>query len=242
MIKVILVEDEKSGQELLRNYITRFFPTFSIVHIADNVQDAQESIEKWQPDLVFLDVHIKGGFGTDVLNYFPDKFFTTIFITAYDDYAVEAFRHEATDYLLKPINAIEFQERVQRALDKMMIKKSKNETIQSVKIGITTVNGQYYLDSNNILYLKADGAYTHIHTHQDRFISSKNLGDFEKELGTKSFFRIHHSYIVNLNHINEIEKSRAGILYLKNGEQLPISQRKIQPFLSFLKESQVITL
>lgn len=235
MIKILIIEDEYSGQQL-NSIITDNYTNCKVVAIADSVVTGIEEIKKNTPHIVLIDVQLKDGSGFDILSHFEGKRnFEIIFVTAYVKYAINAIKEEALDYFLKPINILEFKAGLEKAILKVTKKTNKNPLKQ---ISIYTSNGIDIIPYQDIIFMKADGAYTFIHTKKDKILSSKNIGDYESYLSTDMFFRIHHSYIVNLSHIVNIKKARGGTILLSNGETIPVSQRKLTDFLNIFKRAK----
>ena len=226
-MRILIIEDEVAGQELLKKNITENFPDFKLIGIVDNVSDAIKQITILKPDLVFLDIHIKGGTGFDVLSQITEKTFEVIFITAHNTYAIQALRAKALDYILKPISKNEFQAAVQLALKQI---NSNNRTLKPLHtLSVHTSSGAEFIKTETIIFLEADGAYTTIHTLSTRIVSTKNIGEYELLL-PKAFFRCHHSFIINVNQIKKFEKGRSGLLIMNNDHKVPVSQRKMKDF------------
>lgn len=223
MIRALIIDDELSSQNYLKILVKEKFPSIRILECLKTVDSAKFAIENHKPDLIFLDVEIIGGTGFDVLENLNYLDFEVIFITAYNQFSMQALKKDAADYILKPIDDDEFEVGVTKAFSRISIKKGieKVEKIKIVSLGVTQ-----FIDQDDIYYLKANGVYTSIFTNNGSVISSKNLGEYEAILGT-SFFRCHHSYLVNLKLILKIEKNRSGEITLKNGEKVPVSQRKV---------------
>lgn len=237
MIKTIIVEDEIAGQELLKKNIQDNFPDCNIETIVEHVDKAIKEIERIKPDLVFLDIHIKGGTGFDILKYFKKRDFEVIFVTAYNNFAIQAIKEEAVDYLLKPINTSEFIAGVSKAIEKIKTKSGSQKTnaLNSKTLNILTATGSEFIYYDDILFLEAEGAYTYIHLHNSKVLSAKNIGEYEIQLEKHSFFRTHHSFIVNITHIAKFDKGRSGTITMKTGQNIPVSQRKIKEFVELLK-------
>ena len=230
MIKCLIVEDEKAGQQILLRKLTNLYPECNVLSIIDNKDEAVQFINNNELDLVFLDVQIIGGTGLDVLHECQKRNFETVFITAYDNFAISALNENASYYLLKPIMDEEFSKGMSIVLEK--IKSTKSPT------KILIPNKGVYLPINlvDILYFESDGAYTYVVTSEDRVLSSKNIGYYEKNLHADLFKRPHHSYIVNIDKIHLFKKGRSGILIMQNDKEIPVSQRKMNDFLDYFIE------
>ena len=231
MINCVIVEDEFAGQQMLTHKLKTLFPECEILAIIDNKVEAVKFLNSNKSiDLVFLDVQIKGGTGIDVLESIEEKNFEAIFVTAYDRYAIDALNASASYYLLKPIRDDEFKKGMSIVLSKI----NKSNTSNTILI---PYKGSYNaIKFEDIIYFESDGAYTNVVTKEERILSSKNLGYYEKSLPKDQFKRSHHSYIVNVKHLQLLIKSRTGTLRMINGIEIPISQRRMQEFMQFLQE------
>lgn len=231
MINCVIVEDEFAGQQMLAHKLKTHFPECEIVAVIDNKNQAIDFLNTNKTiDLVFLDVQIKGGTGIDVLESIHVKTFESIFITAYDRYAIDALNAAASYYLLKPIRDDEFKKGMAVVLAKI------NKTNLTNTLLIPNKGSYNTLKYDDIIYFESDGPYTYIVTKDERILSSKNLGYYEKIIPKDQFKRSHHSYIVNLKHLQLFIKSRTGILKMSNGVEIPIVQRRMQEFMHFISE------
>lgn len=233
MIKIIIIEDEIAGQELLKKNILENFPECKIMAIEEHVDLAIKKIEQFKPDLVFLDINIKGGTGFDVLSHFDTRNFEVIFVTAYDSYAIQAIRESAIDYILKPINVKDFINGVSRALESI---KNTSNSSSFKSIPIPTSSGSDFINIEDIIFLEAEGAYTYIYTGDKKSLSTKAIGEYETILNKKIFFRTHHSFIINMYKIEKFDKGRSGKLIMISGHSIPVSQRKMKDFTVLLNK------
>jgi len=241
-LKAILVEDEEISREILRNYIAKYCPKVDLLGEASNIEEAYELIQKNELDLVFLDVEMPYGNAFDLLDKLPDRDFETIFVTAYDHYAIDALNNQATYYLLKPISIDELIKAVNQV---EQIKEKENElentvitpksTLISGKITIPQQDGFEVLDVNDILFCKADDNYTEIYLEKTKKVVSKTLKYFEEALQEYSFARIHKSYLVNVNTITRYKKGKGGSVVLSNGKEVMVSASKKANLLSYFK-------
>ncbi len=227
-MRAIIIEDEKAGQELLKMNVSESFPECKIIAVVDNVADAVKQINALKPDLIFLDIQIKGGTGFDVLKQISKRTFEVIFITAHNNFAIQALRAQAIDYILKPFNKTEFKEAVKRVLSNMALRNKEGQN-GNTSLSIYTSAGVEFIEFDEIVFLEADGAYTYIHSPGAHVLSTKNIGEYELLL-PPYFFRCHHSFIININYIKRFEKGRSGLLIMKNGHKIPVSQRKMKEF------------
>jgi len=242
-LQAIIVEDEKTSREILNNYLVKYCPTVEVVGEAENIEEALVLIRNNELDLVFLDVEMPYGNAFDLLDRVGDVNFETVFVTAYNQYAMEALNQHAAYYLLKPISIDELIKAVDFVTE---IKEKENQFSNEVltpkhstaneRISIPIQSGFELLDTQSILYCKADDNYTHFFLNNEKSILvSKTLGFFEKQLIDKGFFRIHKSFLINLNAITSYHKGKGGTVVLSNGKSLPVASSKKAAFLSFFK-------
>lgn len=226
-IRAIVIDDEEPSREALRNYISDFCSDVEVVATASSVKTAFKAIQKHKPDLIFLDIEMPDGKGFDLLNMFGTIDFRVIFVTAYSEYAIKAFRVNAIDYLLKPIKIDELKDAIEK------IKASNGDT-QSEKLSVilkgmsdgvffhptlvvSNVKGFEVLKINEIIMCKADGYCTIFYLTGDRKVnSSRNLKQFENQIMDYGFIRVHNSFLVNLHHVSSFTKQGEIILTENN--------------------------
>jgi len=243
ILKAIIVEDEKTSREILSNYLGKYCPSVAIVGEAENIEEALILIRNNELDLVFLDVEMPYGNAFDLLEKVGDINFETVFVTAYNQYALEALNQHAAYYLLKPISidelikAVDFVTQIkekEEALGNEILQPKIPETNE--KITIPTQTGFEVLETKNIIYCKADDNYTHIILQNgDQKLVSKTLGFIEKKLTGSSFVRIHKSYLININAIISYQKGKGGMVVLKNNKSLPVASSKKALLLGYFK-------
>ena len=242
-LKAIIVEDEETSRDILKNYLQKYCPNVAVLGEASNIDKALELIRNQDLDLVFLDVEMPYGNAFDLLDKVGDISFETIFVTAYDHYAIEALNAHASYYLMKPISiddlikAVDYVTNVKQkenALqDQVLI--PKTNTVNG-KITIPQQNGFEVLETSNILYCKADDNYTEIYLNNNKKrLVSKTLKYFEDILSESGFARIHKSYLVNVNEVTKYLKGKGGCVVLSNGKQLMVSASKKANLLSYFK-------
>lgn len=242
MIKALLIDDEALSLEALRLKIQACNFEISILKVFDSANEAILEIENLEPDVVFLDIEMPTMDGFAFLENFPNRNFEVIITTAHDEYAIQALRHSAVDFLLKPILISDLKLAIERLTLKIASKKSTKSTnfqkinAQFDKIPLPSLRGIVFVPLRSILYLESDGNYTTFYIEDGvKHVSSKNIGDFESFLATLGFFRIHHTHIINLIHIQEYLKGEGGSVVLSNGVELDVSKRKKKEFLDFMK-------
>lgn len=230
MIKCVIVEDEVAGQFLLQRKIKKHFPICNVEAVIDNRKEAVQYLNNHTVDLVFMDVQVKGGTGIDILKDIREPKFETIFITAYADYAIEALNKNASYYLLKPIKDEDFVLGMEVVLEKIQGNKG------NAGVFVTRKGEQFFVSFKDIIFLESDGSYSHLYTIDERIMSSKNLGHYEKLLPEDQFVRTHHSYVVNAHHIKKITKSRGATLTMTNDYEVPVAQRRVSDLQNYIVE------
>lgn len=243
MYTAIIIDDEIMARELLKGMIEEFCPQVTIVDTCENLPEGIKSIRKHNPNIVFLDIEMPGYSGLDLLDFYneEDINFSIIFVTAYNQYAIQAFKLSAVDYLLKPIEvddltaAIHLYEKKIRENNNFEVLKN-NMLSNSKKLALNTAQSIQFVALEDILFFKADGAYTNVYLVDGKTIlSSKNLKHFEDMLAlSQSFIRCHKSYIVNMDHISEYIKADGGYLLVKS-HQVSVSTDKLNKIIDFLK-------
>jgi two-component system LytT family response regulator len=247
MIQVIIVDDEKKAVSALEKMLSRYFPEINIVATTQQPQEAIELIKRLEPDLVFMDVEMPLMTGFEVLEALGDIHFSTIFTTAYHEYAIKAIRYSALDYLLKPLSEDELRQAIQRYKEKvkstaqqqqfnLLFDNIKNISNSFSKITVSTIDGMLFLYVNEIIYCESESSYTTFYMRSgEKIVSSKTMKEYEELLPPHLFFRIHHSYLVNMHEIKRYIKGEGGTVILNNLVELPVSKRKKEEFLKKLK-------
>ena len=234
-LRAIIVEDEPSGLENLKFKLSENCPDVEVVAECLNGKDAIRQILRNLPDVVFLDVMLGDMTGFDVLKAIRQPTFELIFTTSYDEYAIQAIKNNALDYLLKPIDIDELIEAVAKAHQKF---KSKEVSIpsQPSKVGFPISTGQQYIDPQDIIYISAEDNIAILHLPEKETIKlTKSLGWVEDLLADKSFFRVHHSYMVNFNHIKEYVRQDGGYVIMTNKKLISVARRRKDEFLAKLE-------
>lgn len=245
MIKTIIIDDEYNASEFLEKMLKRYFPNkFHICKTCENIDDAVKAVEEHQPDLVFLDIQMPNKNGFELFKEIKEINFEVIFTTAHSEYAIDAIKRSALDYLLKPINYIDLLGAVNRFEQKNKKEnqeKQLNILIENIdsgdtahkKIAIATETGFEFVKFNTIIYLEAQNNYTKFNlTNGSSITTSKTLKHFEEILPSELFFRIHKSYLVNMNFIKRFTKGDEQFVELITGQQLPVSIRKKDEFIN----------
>ncbi|SDS62164.1 LytR/AlgR family response regulator transcription factor [Winogradskyella sediminis] len=242
-LNAIIVEDEENSRLILRNYLTKYCPNILILGEAANIEDALVLIRNNVLDVVFLDVEMPYGNAFDLLDKVGDINFETIFVTAYNHYAIEALNAHASYYLMKPISIDELI----KAVDYVTEIRTKEEALQDQilipktntvngKITIPQQDGFEVLETADIMYCKADDNYTEIFLNNNKKkLVSKTLKYIEGSLKDSNFARVHKSYLVNVNEIVKYVKGKGGSVVLSNGKEILVSASKKSDLLSYFK-------
>ena len=244
-IKAIIIEDESRAQIYLKGILEMVAPQVEIVAVCDDLPSGVIAIRKHKPSLVFLDIEMPKYNGLEIVNFFDETElnFGIIFTTAYNQYAIQAFKTSALDYLLKPIDVDELKacinryETKQKTISENIIK--ANQLLQpNTKIAIPDVNNLLMIDTTEIVYLKADNSYTSIHLKNGKtHVTSRFLKNFEDHLkNNSSFFRCHKSYIINIDYVKSYSKSNGGTIILNNDFEIPVSQDKSDELIAFFNK------
>jgi len=237
MLKTIIVDDEAHVRGILRKFLEKYCPQVKVVSEAGTVIEAHELINRHHPDLVLLDIQLGDGTGFDLLRKFESPNFKVIFITAHDQYAIQAFKVSAIDFILKPVNPYELADAVSQAqklvMQELHIKLDalennlRSDIGSRKKIVVKTLNNIHVIEINNITYCESDGSYTRIYTlDQNEIMTSKPIKDYEEILSGFGFLRLHRSFLINLSHIKRFEKSDGGYVILTGDAKVPVASRK----------------
>lgn len=231
MINAVIIEDEKNSADVLCMLLQDYAHRLSIKAIAHSAELGIETILNLKPDLVFLDIELPTATGFDIVDATKHLNYAVIFTTAYEQYAVKAFKTKAIDYLLKPIDADELEnaiKKVEQSRDNALEDILKKVSFLPKRLSISTNKGIELVDLNHIVYLESQSNYTEIHLEGGRkILISKTLKSMNEQLGSNpEFCRVHVSYIVNIKKIATYLKGDGGSIILQNDEQIPVSRVK----------------
>ncbi|MBL7726796.1 MAG: response regulator transcription factor [Dinghuibacter sp.] len=247
MESCIIVDDEPKARLLLESVVKQYCPELEIAALCADLPSGVKAIKKYKPALVFLDIEMPGHSGLELLDFFNDDeiCFNVIFTTAYNEYAIQAFRFSAIDYLLKPIQHTQLVEAVQRFLRRQEVQRNvqlkalrENLAVHSgwehKRIAVPSGQTIHFFQPADIIMIKGEAAYSEIHlAGGQKLLASRNLRHFEEMLkDIPVFFRSHKSYIINRQQVKEYVKSDGGYLVLSNGLQAGISPEKTEAFLA----------
>lgn len=243
MIRCIVIDDEKQSRSALISELDSYKEEIKIIAEADSVATAVVAINDFQPDLIFLDVHLGDGSGFNVLENTSWHKCKVVFVTAYDQYAIKAFKFNAIDYILKPVSQEEISRVVGRLVDIAPMEEnilnknflSNYKDAAPKRIAISNSDGMHLVEIDEIIRCEADGNYTKIFTTNGEVIlTSKTLKEYDTMLSDLNFERVHNSHLVSLRHIKKYLNKDSGYLQMTDGSQIPVSQRKKSYVLSIL--------
>ena len=247
-LKTIVVEDEKNALKAILALTQKHVPHCEILGSAENMEDALELIEKTKPDLLLLDIMLEGRSSFELFKKLRFKEFDTILITAYQEYAVKAFELSAADYLLKPlqpeqlvdaVTKIEEKRKGKKAIDTLhvFLENMRSQPTQSKKISLPTLEIVHVVELQHILYCRATQSYTTFTLSDGKEIMvSKTLKSYENLLSSEGFFRIHKSWLINLQHAKGYDKREGGFAIMRDDTKIPVSTFKKEAFLHMLQK------
>ncbi|HZE83118.1 MAG TPA: response regulator [Puia sp.] len=248
-MRAIIVDDEPDGISLLKRMLALNCKQVEVIATCTNAPEGRQRIEEMHPDLVFLDIQMPGKTGLEMLADMDKIDFEVIFVTAHNNYMLQALQFSAADYLLKPVDEDRLTEAMQR-VEKRLGQKGDNNNIDTLlynlqkagnpnemKLCIPTLKGFVVLRLKDIIVCEAEKNYTIIHLHGKKpLIVSRSLLEYERTLEGTTFLRVHKTYLINLQHVSEYHRGEGGVAIMSNGAEVEISRRKKELFLSKIKE------
>lgn len=239
--KAVIIDDEAKARRIMQALIESECPELTVVDTAEDVLSGVKSIQKHKPDIVFLDIEMPGYTGFQLLEFFEDIDFEVIFATAYSEFALQAFQVSAVDYLLKPIQIEQLKVAVDKAIklrghshikEKIAALRENMEQNSIKKIAVSVSNGLRFIPLSDILYLEADGSYTHIFLADGaKLLITKKIKEFEGTLNPENnFFRTHRSFIVNLSKIKTYVKQEGGHIEMESGAIVQLARERKDDF------------
>jgi len=244
MIRTVVIEDEERSRLMLLEMLREHCRQINVVAQADSVKTGLEAIIEQKPQLVFLDIELQSETSFEILEKLPEINFELIFTTAFDHYALRAIKFCAIDYLLKPIDLNELRvaiAKVEKRLNREYLNKNlealldniKSGSQNSHKIALPTLEGLLFVRVSDIIYCESEGPYTKFFLKQPgKIVTSKHLKEYEDLLGEYNFFRIHKSYLVNLQEIQKYIRGEGGQLIMSNGAALNVSRQRKEEFMN----------
>ncbi len=235
MLRTLIIDDENNNRRKIRQLLENHFPNVMIVGEADGVKSGLDSIMKFSPELVLLDIRLIDGDAFDLLNRLGQINFKIIFITAYEEYALKAIKFSALDYLLKPVLLEDLKAAIAKAesqilkeLNLQLVELSNNlNTSQNKRIVLKTIEKLHFVPVQDIMRCEADKNYTTFFlTDNKKIVVSGSIKDYEDILCEQGFYRLHKSHIVNLSYVKSYEKADGGTVILSDGSHVPVAMRK----------------
>jgi two-component system LytT family response regulator len=237
MIDAIVIDDEKSAIVTLNNDLTTYCPEVNVIGSFTKATDAIEFVKQATPGIIFLDIDMPVMNGFDFIQALSKPVVPhIIFVSAYSEFAIKAFKVSALDYLLKPVTPAELTAAVQRAISKNTDIADQNILLKNFvenylsdgpknKIALPVNDGYHLIDPNHIIYCRADGAYTEVVMDNEKsFLISKTLGRTQELMPAEYFERIHQSYLVNINHIKKFRKGESPVAIMVNNDVVKVSR------------------
>ncbi|MES2332470.1 MAG: LytTR family DNA-binding domain-containing protein [Bacteroidota bacterium] len=255
MLKAFLVDDEDNNLENLQFLLHNDCEGVTVVGKAKNASDARNWLTTHATDILFLDINMPGENGFQLLNSLGSPNFKVVFVTAHNEYALQAIKANALDYILKPVSIDELRaavEKVKRLFENPVISEQNQQLLKSLlqtvtsktppkKIALPQLGGISFIEVDDMVSLQADSNYTIIHMNtMQKMVISKTLKDFEELLDPTQFARIHKSYIVNLRYIKEYSTTDGGIVKMTDGNQWSLSRRQLDSFLEKMKAASLM--
>lgn len=245
MLNTLIVDDEEDSRISLQHFLTKYCPAVRVIGTASSVQEALVIIRNSQPDLVFLDINMPHENGFELFRELPDPDFYTIFVTAYEEYALKAIKHHALDYILKPVNIAELIKAVSRAnqlFDKQAVSRQISNLLQSVqrpqapeRISIPLGDGYLYVPVQDIIRCEAESSYTVFYfTNRNKIVVTRTLGSYEVLLRPYGFIRVHSQHLINMHHVEKYQRGRGGVVLMSDKKEVIVSQRKREEFLRLI--------
>jgi len=247
-MKAILVDDEPDGIRTLKKMLETHCPNVQVAATCSNATAAKQELESIRPDVVFLDIQMPGKSGLDLLTEMPEKDFEVIFVTAHNEYMLQALQYSAADYLLKPVDEDRLIEAVQRVETRMQAEKKEwTETLMhnlnkagspsEMRLCLPTLKGFIVVKLDDIIYCEAERSYTIFHLDGKRTVMvSKSLIEYDNLLQDTQFIRIHKSFLINLHHVKEYQRGEGGMVIMTNNAEIEVSRRKKEFFMNRMKE------
>jgi two-component system, LytTR family, response regulator len=235
-MKAIIIDDEPDCVRLLELQLKRHCPNVTIIAATSNAQDGLVALLKTPPDILFLDIEMPHLNGFDLLEKVGNLTFQVVFTTAYDRYAVRAFKFSALDYLLKPIDPVELRAVVDRASQKIQIVQQQLDVLKqqllsprrSSRIALPQLNGFIIADVDQILYCESDSNYTRFFMkNNEQYLICRTLGEVESLMEGYAFFRCHKQFMVNIDEIKRVTRDDGTTLELSNTKTIPVSRQKV---------------
>jgi two-component system LytT family response regulator len=243
MYNAIIIDDERKSSESLEWQIGNYCPSLKVVAIANSAEAGIEAIKKYKPDLIFLDIEMPNMNGFELLEQLNPIHFEIIFTTAHNEFAMKAFKVNALDYLLKPVDATELKNAVEKFEQKMIRNNQLNESKSALpfhrkRLAITTTESLIFVEPDTILYCESNSNYTNFYLAENKkkMLVAKTLKDIEVILVNYGFFRIHNSHLVNMTHVKEFVRGSGGYVIMTDGSSLTVSRSRRDEFFNLFSK------
>lgn len=243
MIRCVLVDDESNSLEMMEWLLKTYCPQVTIEAMCNSAAKGLEAINKHKPDVVFLDIEMPHMNGFDMLEQFDKIFFDVVFCTAYDQFAIKAFKYSALNYLLKPVDPEDLQETLRRIdekrstptreqIDMLMQGIQQAQKPTASRIALTTNDGMIFVSTNDIMFCEAESNYTSVVlAGGKKIVVSKVLKEIDEALSGPDFFRVHNSFLININQIKKFVRGDGGYVVMNDGTSIGISRSRRQEFM-----------
>jgi two-component system, LytTR family, response regulator len=243
MIRTVLIDDETDSIRVLQKLLQTYCPQVEVVGTAEGVETGLAIIQEMRPDLLFLDIEMTRGNAFDLLNQLRPLTFQVIFVTAFDNYAIRAFKYNAVDYLLKPVDIDELVNAINRVAERskqrnivdqmqLFLDNMGTYSLAQQKMAVPTPDGLIFINLREVVRLEAKSNYTQINLENGEVLmATRTIKDYEDILPETLFCRIHNSHIINLQKIEKYHKGRGGHVVLEDGSEIEVAIRRRQEFL-----------
>ncbi len=241
MIKAIIIDDEQNCVEMLEWLLKTYCPIVQVAAMCNSGEEGIQAINKHKPDVVFLDIEMPKMNGFAMLEKFDQMAFDVVFTTAYNKFAIKAFKYSALNYLLKPVDPEDLQTTVKRLEEKkssvgkdqlnLLLESMKNLSTPVQRIALSTGDGLIFVNTADIMYCQAESNYTNVKlTNGNKILVAKTLKDIDETLSGKDFFRVHNSYLININQIKKFVRGDGGYILMNDDTHITIARSKREEF------------
>ncbi|MCF8238566.1 MAG: LytTR family DNA-binding domain-containing protein [Saprospiraceae bacterium] len=244
-LRVAIIDDEKKAREATRKLLQLYCPYVVVIGEAEDIQSGINLIQDHKPDVVLLDIKLRNGTGFNILEKFLNPTFKVIFITAYNEFALKAFKYSALDYVLKPLDPDELSRAIEKCRERISTDSFQKQFdvfashfqpfAMKKRIALRTEESMHVVEIAHIIHCVADKNYTTVHLIDNKeVLVSRPLKEFDEMLNSMDFFRIHQSHLINLDHLLRFEKRDGGFVVMKEGVTLPVASRKKAELIAIL--------
>jgi two-component system LytT family response regulator len=243
-VKLLIIDDENKTRNLLSNLLESLQLNIEISTAGEDVKSGIKAVQNFSPDIVLLDVQMPDGTGFDFLDLIPDRNFAVIFVTAHQEYAIQAIKAKAMDYILKPVDIDELSQALSNAakskgltLTPKVVEKNGETKVNNGKVILRTHDSIFMVQLNELVRCEADGNYTTFYLENGKKITtSKTLKEYKDILNQKGFYKCHRSHIINLSFFDRFEKNNGGFIILRGNHEVPLARSCKEEFFQLLEE------